>query len=255
MDKNENVTEIDLVQILGAILSNMMIVILSAMTGAFLFYFISSEFIPQKFNSSTSIYVLTQQDDSRQVTYTDLQTGSQLTKDYTEMVKSRTVMNQVIADLDLQNTYKDMERITPDQLARKVSAKSAQDTRILTITVTDTNPTRAQDIANAVRIAAAEQIRRVMDIKAVNVVDYANLPESPISPNKTKNAVIGAMLGFIIACGVVVILVVTDDRIHGADDVERFLGLSTLALIPYDEETDTSLHEKAKAKKKKGKKR
>lgn len=259
MEKNSNEVEIDLMELLHVLLSNLLIIVLASLTGAFLMYFYSSEFIRQKFRSSTSIYVLSRQD-AQQVTYSDLQTGTQLTKDYAQLIKSRTVMNQVMADLDLQNTYPDMKNITPDQLASRVTVTNSQDTRILTITVEDTNPTRAQDISNAIRIAAAVQIKQVMDIEAVNVVDFANLPEKPVGPNKLKNAIIGFMLGFIISAAAFIIMFLTDDRIKGSEDVEKYLGLSILASIPYDEEFDADLLDKtggAKKRKnsKKGKRR
>ena len=249
MNNNSNEVEIDLMELFHVLLSNLLTIILASLTGAFLMYFCSSEFISQKFRSSTSIYVLSRQD-AQQVTYSDLQTGTQLTKDYAQLIKSRTVMNQVMADLDLQNTYPDMKNITPDQLAGRVTVANSQDTRILTITVEDTNPTRAQDISNAIRIAAAVQIKQVMDIEAVNVVDYANLPEKPVGPNKVKNSIIGFMLGLIISSAVFIIMFLTDDRIKGSDDVEKYLGLSVLASIPYDEEFDTDLASSTKKKSK-----
>lgn len=234
MEKERDEIEIDLREVFGQIWNNILIIILATFIGAMGMYYISSNLMNEKFQSSTKIYVLNQQD-SQTVTYTDLQTGTQLTKDYAELVKSRTVTTKVIAELGLQDTYKDMKDITPDDLAAMITVTSLTDTRIIEITVTDTNPTRAQDIANAVRVAASTHISDVMDIEAVNVVDYANLPEAPISPNPTKNAIIGALLGFILAVGIVVVVFLLDDTIKNPDDVERYLGLSVLASIPFDE--------------------
>ena len=235
---NEQEVEIDLREIIMYLMSHVVIIILSVLIGAFGMFLISSTLMEKKFESSTKIYVLNQQD-NQTVTYTDLQTGSQLTKDYAELIMSRTVTTQVIADLDLQNKYPDMAEIVPEDLAEMINVTTQQDTRILKITVTDTNPTRAQDIANAVRIAASNQIYQVMDIEAVNVVDYANLPEGPVSPNLLKNSVIGALIGFVLAVAIIVVRYLLDDTIKTPDDVERYLGLSVLASIPYDDTLDT----------------
>ena len=244
MEKDE--IEIDLKEVFGQIWSYAFIIVLSAMIGAMLMYCISSSIMDKKFQSSTSIYVLNQQD-SQTVTYTDLQTGTQLTKDYAQLIKSRTVTTKVIAELDLQNKYDDMENITPDALAEMISVATLTDTRIIKITVTDTDPYRAQDIANAVRVAASSHISSVMDIEAVNVVDYANLPEAPVSPNSMKNAVIGGLLGGIIAVAVVVVIFLMDDTIKNPDDVERYLGLSVLASIPFDESMAVTNKKKKKS--------
>ncbi len=243
MEKDE--IEIDLREVFGHLLNHMWIILLSAVVGLLLFFYVSNVLVDKEFQSSTKIYVLNQQD-SQAVTYTDLQTGTQLTKDYAVLVKSRTVTTQVIADLDLQNQYADMEDITPDALAEMISVTTQQDTRIITITVTDKNPTRAQDIANAVRTAASKHIYEVMDIEAVNVVDYANLPEGPISPNVIKNTVIGAFVGIFLAVAIIVIVFLLDDTIKTPDDVERYLGLSVLASIPFDDSIDGFVGKKKK---------
>ena len=248
---NEEV-EIDLRELLLKVLDNIWNVALSAVIGAAAAFLVSSLLISQKFNSTTKIYVLNQQDAS-QVTYSDLQTGTQLTKDYAELILSRTVTSQVIAQLDLQNTYEDMEKITPDQLAKMISVNIQNDTRVISITVTDTIPTRAQDIANAVRIAASSHIFDVMDIEAVNVVDYANLPEKAVSPNLKKTIVIGFLLGVVVSVGVVAVVYILDDTIKTPDDVEKYLGLSVLGSIPYDENVDTSKIKKGVRRKKSGK--
>ena len=252
---NNQEIEIDLRELFLELWEHILIICLATAIGAMAMFYVSDTFMAKKFQSTTKIYVLNQQEE-QSVTYTDLQTGTQLSKDYAVLIKSRTVTNQVIADLDLQHTYKDMENITPDQLAEMITVTAENDTRILSITVTDTDPTRAQDIANAVRVAASTHIYEVMDIEAVNVVDYANLPEGRISPNLIKNAIIGALLGFVVACAIVVVRFLIDDTIKTPDDVEKYLGLSVLASIPFDENADPTYVSggKKKKSKKKGKK-
>lgn len=250
MEKDE--IEIDLWDVFMCLRGNILIIILSTLIGAMFMYYVSNVLMSEKFQSTTKIYVLNQQE-AQTLTYSDLQTGTQLTKDYAELVVSRTVTTQVIADLNLQNTYEDMKTITPDELAAKISVNTKQDTRIIAITVTDTIPTRAQDIANAVRKSASDHIYEVMDIEAVNVVDYANLPEGPVSPNSVKNAIIGAFLGMMIAVIITVIVYIMDDTIKTPDDVERYLELSVLASIPFDETLAEGKKKKKKSSKNKKK--
>ncbi len=245
---NDEVIEIDLREIFMVLLANIVNICLCGIIGACITFCASSLLMDKEFKSSTRIYVLNQQD-SQAVTYSDLQTGTQLTKDYVELVKSRTVTNQVIVELDLQNKYEDMKDITADKLADMISVSNKQDTRILEISVTDTNPNRAQDIADAVRRIASDHIYKVMDIEAVNVVDYANLPEKPVSPKKLKNTIIGGFLGAILCMAIVVIHFITDDSIKTPDDVEKYLGMSVLASLPYDEDMDTSINKKQRLKK------
>ena len=250
MEKSDNI-EIDLLQLFRMLLANIHILLLAMFTGGFLMYYVSSELLSKKFESVTGIYVLNSaaQKENDTLTGSDLDVGSKLTNDYAELLKSRTVMNRVIADLNLQNTYPEMSDVTPDTISSMVTIETSTNTRVLKIKVTDTNPTRAQDIANAVRRAGAEHIKNVMDIDAVNVVYEANLPDRPSSPNAKKNALIGAMLGFIIAAAVLIINMIMDDTIKTQDDIAKYLDLSVLGIIPYDELEDSTVVKKKKRKK------
>ena len=240
MEKQE--IEIDLKEIFMYLYNHLYVLIISALIGAMAFYLVSSLVLDKEYVSSTRIYVLNQQD-QQNVTYNDLQTGTQLT--------SRTVTAQVIADLDLQNKYADMANITPDGLAAMITVQTLTDTRVIQISVTDSLPYRAQDIADAVRVAASERIYEVMQIEAVNVVDTASLPEGPSSPNTMKNTVIGGAIGFVLAAAIYILIFLLDDTIKTPDDVEKYLGLSVLASIPYDEEADTVVLRKRMNKKRK----
>lgn len=231
--QTEDEMEIDLRELFFALLGKVHILILAFILGALALYLISIALLPKKYQSSTSIYVLNRQDNSV-VTYSDLQSGTQLTKDYAELVKSRSVTEKVISQLKLNTIYTDMRELDSSQLADMISVDNTTDTRIIRITVTDTNPARAQDIANAIREAASLHIEAVMDIEAVNVVDYAEMPMKAVSPNILLNILIGAMAGALIAAFIIILFHLSDDRIKGPDDVEKYLGVSILGTIPLD---------------------
>lgn len=236
--------EIDVRELFLVLFSKWYILFLSMILGGLALYLVSITLIPKEFESSTSIYVLNRQDENV-VTYNDLQSGTQLTKDYAQLVKSRSVTEKVIAQLRLNTTYQDMQDIDYEDLSEMISVENTTDTRIIRISVRDTNPGRAQDIANAVREAASVHIQTVMDIEAVNVVDYAEMPMEQVSPNLLLNIVLGAGVFFVLAASCILLIHILDDTIKDPDDVENYLGLSVLANIPMDE----SLKPKGKRKK------
>lgn len=180
------------------------------------------------YQSVTKIYILNKQDNSSaNVTYNDLQAGTQLVKDYSELIKSRFVLEAVIEQLNLPLSY--------EKLSRKVTVSTPADTRVISIAVTDSNPVTAMKIANAIRETASTHIRNVMDIEAVNIVETANVPTHKASPSAGKNTVLGGMLGILIVAAIVILSHLMNDTIQTEEDVEKYLGISTLAMIPLNE--------------------
>lgn len=240
-----NGIEIDLWSLLTALWDKLFIIILSALTGAVIFYLFTTLFITPTYESTTKIYVLNKQSsDNSSITYSDLQSSAQLTKDYMELVTTRPVLEKVISSLGL-------EEMTYNDLKEKISVSTATDGRIIYITVTDENPRQAKDIADEIRSAVSAQIVDVMDVEAVSVVEEANLPDKPARPNKLFNMIVGAFLGFVIAFMTVVIKAVLDDRVKTEEDVEYYLHLSVLGTIPLDDHMKKKTMKKGKKNKKK----
>ena len=234
---NNDEIEIDLGEVFHLVISKLGVIILSGILLGVLSIIGTMLFITPKYESTTKIMVLNKQDNNT-LTSADMQTSTQLTKDYAELIQSRTVLEGVIAQLNLDMTYREM--------LNKVSVETSSDSRIVSISVTDEDPYTASEIANAVRDMAAEHIQSVMDIEAVNVVDTANIPNEKASPSLAKNGVIGGLLGVIIAMAAVIIIYLTNDTIKVEEDVERYLGLSVLGSIPFSEKESRSKKKKSR---------
>ena len=231
---NNDEVEIDLGEVFHLLLSKLGVIILSGIVFCLAAVMGTMLLITPKYESTTKIVVLSKQDSST-LTNQDIQTSTSLTKDYAELIKSRTVTEGVIAQLKLDMTH--------EELLKKLSVDTPTDTRVVS---TDTDPYTAAQIANAVRDIASKHIQQVMDIKAVNVVETANIPDEPSSPSVPKNGVIGGLLGILLAAAVVIIVYLTNDTVKTPEDVEKYLGLSVLGTIPYS----SKMGKKSKKKKK-----
>lgn len=235
---------IDLTELFGVLWHWIWLILLVALLLGGAAYAFSKFVIPEEFQSTTKIYVLDKESGSGgQSTYTDLQVGSQLTKDYAELITSRTVIEKVIADNHLESVY------DYKAFLKKVEVNTPTDTRIVSITVTDTNPALAQALADDIRVEASDLIIDTMQINAVNTYEVANLPTEKSAPSCSKWALIGALLGALLVGGIVTLQYILDDTIKTSEDIEQYLGLSTLALIPLDENIGGA--EKGKKKKNK----
>ena len=229
---NQNVKEndeitIDLTELFMTLWSKAHIIILSGILLGLLAFVGTKLFITPMYTATTRFCVLTRTTDTGNVTYNDLQTGSQLTKDYAELVKSRPVLEEVISVLNL-----DMDT---EKLADKITVTTPTDTRVMSINVRDAEPKQARDIADAVRQAVGIQIQDIMDVDSVKTVEEANLPDSPSSPSVMRNTLIVAILGILISAGIIILVFMLDDTVKTPEDVETYLGLNVLASIPvYD---------------------
>lgn len=243
---NNDEIEIDLREVFILLLSKAWLIALVGMLTAIIGFALSAFVIAPTFESTSKIYILNKQQENT-VTYSDVQLGTQLTKDYAQLITSRLVLEKVIEDLNLTEINEDLDY---EAMLDKVEVTTPTDTRILSITVTDTDPVLAMEIANSVREAAAVHIKNVMDIEAVNVVETANLPMEKAGPSIAKWTLIGGCIGAFLVMAVVLLIFFMDDTIKTSDDVEKYLGLSTLALIPLDTQTVPKNGKKKPAKKK-----
>ena len=242
--QNNDEIEIDVLELFHVLLDKIWVIILAGAVAALAVVAATILFITPQYQSTTKMYVLSKQD-SNTLTSQDMQTSLSLTKDYAELIKSRTVTEGVITQLNLDMTH--------EQLLSKMTVDSATDTRILSISVRDADPYVACEIANAIRDVAANHIKNVRDIDAVNVVETANIPENKISPSIKKNGLVGGVAGVAIAIAIILITYLSNDTIKTQEDVERYLGLSTLGTIPMTEADRKNKNKKKHKKQKRSK--
>lgn len=238
--RENDMIEVDLLEIINILWSRFWIVLGAGLLAAVIGFLISKFVLTPVYESTTKIYILNKSENTA-VTYSDVQMGTQLTKDYAELINSRYVLEEVIQKLAL-------EEMEYQELLNKVSVDTPTDTRIVSVTVEDTDPVQAMHIANCIREVAGEHIQNVMDIEAVNVVETANMPTDKAGPNVMMWTLLGGVMGVLLVCAMILVRYLLDDTIKSSEDVEKYLGLSTLALIPAASEAGNSRKSKTKRK-------
>lgn len=174
------------------------------------------------YKATATIYVVSRNDSV--LNFSDLQVGSELTSDYIKVFEMWEVHEKVISNLDLDYTYTDM--------ASMLSVTNTSDTRMLDITVTNPDPEEAAAIANEYADVGAKYISEKMKTDEPTLMSSARVPENPFSPNKAKNILLGFVVGFVLACAVVVLRTMLDDTYKSADDIRKYTGMVVLASIP-----------------------
>lgn len=215
--------EIDLVELFHVIMKKLWVIVASILVGALIMGVYTSVMVTPMYKATSTIYILGNKTEGN-VNVSDLQLGTQLTKDYQEIAKKRSVLDPVIKKLDLDMTY--------DELKKHVEVTNAQETRLMEISVTNEDPEVASDIADAVALSTMNKVADVMQTEKPTLVEKAYVPTHPVSPSLTKNVVLGALLFAIIAVGIIVVKYLLDDTVKTEEDVKKYLGLNTLASLP-----------------------
>lgn len=223
-DQQNSGSEINILELLRLLWHNAWIIAIATGVLGLAALFYSAFVITPQYTSTTSMYVMSS---SQSLTYQDTQLSMQIMRDYKEIITSRSVLEETIARTGIETNA--------ENLKKKIKLSNTENTRVITIAVKDPSPEVAQLIAETVRTVSAEKIQQILDVDAVNTVDKADLPDRKSSPSITRWTLAGALIGFVISALVLIILYLTNTTIKSAEDVERYLGLSTLATIPVHE--------------------
>ena len=225
-DKPQEENEIDLLELFYVVLHKWKMIVLSLFLTGACGCLISVFLITPQYESTSVLYVLSK---STSITsLADIQMGSSLTNDYVEVVTSRPIIEQVIQNLGLTDE-------TYESLKDKVAIDNPANTRLLKITVRDPQADVAKAIADELADVSKSFISIKMDQAAPTVTQYGYADGEPVTPNTVKNTVLGALIGAVLAIGVVIVSYLLNDTIMTTDDIEKKLGMTVLASIPMDE--------------------
>ena len=179
--------------------------------------------VPQ-YQSSTTVLVDYRASETEALTQNDINLSQKLVQTYTEIIKSLTILNPVIEEMDLS--------LTPNELLKKISVSQVNETEIIKISVTDEDPILARDIANTLAQTFSEEISHIMKVDSTSILDEAVLPTTPLAQNKVTKIAIAGILGMMVSVGLVFLFEYLDRSIKTADETEHLLGVPVLGVIP-----------------------
>ena len=161
------------------------------------------------------------------ITQTDVTLNQKLVSTYSEVVKSKTVIREVMKNLKIDD-------LDEEALRKEVTVTSVKDTEVIQISVTNENPDYAAKIANEIANVFTKKVGDIYNINNVYILDVAEIPNEPYNINHIKDIAIFAFVGIVVACGYILIDNMLDNTIKTNADVEK-IGLTVLAEIPcYD---------------------
>jgi capsular polysaccharide biosynthesis protein len=193
-------------------------VLLAAAAAGFCWGFLSDDY-----TSSVSLYVLTknESENSSNVTSSDMAASQQLANDIAVLAQSNRVVNSTAAELGMTSFN-----------GFSIGVSSATTNRVITLSVVGKKPEAVALIADELAKQTAEAAVEIMDLKAVNIVDSAQIPLEPSGPNRLLYTGIAFLAGLFVAIAIVVLLDLLNTRVRNPEEVEELLGLPILGRMP-----------------------
>ena len=211
--------EIDIKDFLGYLKKYLipMIVVALIATGGSIFYNLAIK--TPMYKTSTTVVLAQQTSDktTSSVTLNDISINQKLVATYTEIVKSKLVLEQVIDDLKLDTTA--------EKLAKHVTVTAIEDTEILKITVEDGNRIAAAQIANKIADVFTKEIVNIYQLNNVSVIDVAQVNDKQSNNTTVRDAAIAMLLSVFGVSAIAFIIYYFDDSIKYSEDLEKKIGL------------------------------
>lgn len=187
-------------------------------------------FVTPKYKSYTSLVLARSEStkenetDTSTITQTDITLNQKLVSTYSELVKSKNVLREVIKNLNINESE--------ENLKDNITVSAVKDTELIQITVTNYYPDRASDIANEIAKVFTKKVGEIYNINNVYIVDEAERANTPYNINHIKDIAIFIAVGLIVPVGYVLISNLLDTTVKSAEDIEKELGVVALASIP-----------------------
>ena len=180
-------------------------------------------FMSNDYTSSVSLYVLTKTDNqnSSNITSSDVTASQQLANDIAVLAKSNRVIDATAQSLDM-TTLKGYD----------VKVDSATTNRVITLSVTGKKPEAVAQIADELGKQTSNTAVEVMDLKAVNVIESAQVPDIPSGPNRIMYTAVAFLAGLFFAIALIVLLDMLNTTVKSPEEAEELLGLPVLGRMP-----------------------
>lgn len=218
--------EIDLGRLAKALLRWSWLLAAVAIVFGLVSYIYSANMIAPTYRASFTAYVLSREssEDEREVSVGELNASIGLAYAYGDIIRSRSVLGEAAK----QSKYV----ISYGELAGKVSISASETTAILTVHVEDTDKLRAYDLACAIAKIAPGRVKEVTGGGTMNILDEPVVPGGQHTPNNKQNALLGAVIGFLLAAVFVIVREMVNDKVNNTQELEQRYQIAIIGAIP-----------------------
>ncbi len=185
---------------------------------------INYKVLPCIYEASSTILVSYKQNPETMITYNDIVTSQKLVNTYSEIIKSRSVLREVIETNGIEMNL--------NQLATSIHVEGVNDTELIKISVKNQDPLLAAQITNSLVEVFRDYIKETIDLNNVSIIDYADTPIVPVAPNKLLNIAMGGIIVFTIMVIAVFGFEYMNRKYNSPEDIIRYLDLQVIGVVP-----------------------
>ena len=236
--KERDMIEIDLLKLVLILWKKAWAIVLAMIVVGGIAFGITYNFIEPTYQASVKVYVDNTNQNNTTMTQSDVNLQRTLVQTYIVTLKSRTTLNEVIKQADLDYNF--------EELSEMISAEAVNSTEVFEVTVVSKDAKEAAEIANTIAEVLPSRISEIIESSSVKILDYAIINNEPISPSYVKNVAIGALAGAVVAVALIFLQFVLDNKIHSEEYLIEHYKYPILAVIP-----DLTVNSKNKYYKKK----
>ena len=224
----ENIKEINLAELLSAVVRKVWLIVLCAVIAGGLSYTYTSNFITPLYRSRVTIYVnntvMVNSSNNVAISASDLATSQRLVLTYVNILKSDRVLDKVAESVG--------GGLTANHIRSMMTAGSLEETEVFEVYISNSDPYLAAKIANAIAEVAPAEIANIVEGSSTKIIDVAKVATAPYTPNKTRNTTYGIAVGAVLALCAIVLQTLLDVRVKGEEDLALISSAPVLGLIP-----------------------
>lgn len=157
-------------------------------------------------------------------TQNDIILNQKLVATYSEIIKSRRVLNQVVNKLNLG--------YSSGELSKNITVSSVSDTEIIKISVSDENNKKASQIANTIADVFKEEVMEIYSLENVSIIDKAEVQDNPYNVQILKDVAIFLMVGLVVSVGIMFVVYYFDTSVKSTEEIESKLGIPVIGNVP-----------------------
>ncbi len=225
MENKNDYNKLNLKDLMYTVLTRWYILIVLLVICIFSAVIYSNFIATPMYDSTGKLYIMNKQ--SENISSSDLSVSIYLTKDYEELIVDKAVLDEVSDELDNKYSYA--------QLRSAVTVVNPENTRFLEITVRTPSAVDSKKIVDSICEVSQEKIVELLGIDQVVIIRKGDIASAPSSPNTSGNIMKSILVAFIVFAGIVVLICFLNDKINGPEDIEKYLDISVLGNIPYNQ--------------------